>query len=73
MDVVEYFGVHTTFQSDLITQFKEIGDLERLISKKVAAEKINPSSELVKLNVPLNLIESIKEEISKCDNHSFQK
>lgn len=71
LDVVEYFGVHSSLQSDLITQFKEIGDLERLISK-VAAGKINPR-ELVQLKRALNLIESIKEVTSKCDNHSLQK
>ncbi len=71
LDVVEYFGIHSSLQADLINQFKEIGDLERLISK-VAAGKINPR-ELVQLKRALNLIESIKEVTSKCDNHSLQK
>lgn len=71
LDVVQYFGVHSSLQADLIAQFKEIGDLERLISK-VAAGKINPR-ELVQLKRALNIIESIKDATSACDNHSIQK
>jgi len=71
LEVVNYFGTHTTLQNDLIAQFKEIGDLERLISK-VAAGKINPR-ELVQLKRALNLIESIKDVTSVCENHSLQK
>lgn len=71
LEVVHFFSEHTTIQSQLRDQFEEIGDLERLISK-VAAGKINPR-ELVQLKRALNLIESIKEETSKCDNHSLQK
>ena len=71
LDVVEYFGVHSNLQTDLIAQFKEIGDLERLISK-VAAGKINPR-ELVQLKRALNLIESIKASTCACDNFSLQK
>ncbi|MCD6018399.1 MAG: mutS [Bacteroidetes bacterium] len=71
LDVVHYFGVHSNIQSELIAQFKEIGDLERLISK-VAAGKINPR-ELVQLKRALNLIESIKTITSACDNHALQK
>jgi DNA mismatch repair protein MutS len=71
LDVVEYFGVHSNLQTDLIAQFKEIGDLERLISK-VAAGKINPR-ELVQLKRAMNLIESIKASTCLCDNFSLQK
>ena len=71
LEVVNYFGTHTSLQNDLIAQFKEIGDLERLISK-VAAGKINPR-ELVQLKRALNLIESIKAVTSACENHSLQK
>jgi DNA mismatch repair protein MutS len=71
LEVVNYFGTHTSLQNDLIAQFKEIGDLERLISK-VAAGKINPR-ELVQLKRALNLIESIKSVTSTCENHSLQK
>lgn len=71
LEVVNYFMVHRDLQNDLISQFKEIGDLERLISK-VAAGKINPR-ELVQLKRALNLIESIKAVTSVCENHSLQK
>lgn len=71
LEVVNYFMVHRDLQNDLISQFKEIGDLERLISK-VAAGKINPR-ELVQLKRALNLIESIKAVTSLCENHSLQK
>ena len=71
LEVVNYFGTHTSLQNDLIAQFKEIGDLERLISK-VAAGKINPR-ELVQLKRALNLIESIKSVTSACENHFLQK
>lgn len=71
LDVVNYFGVHKELQDQLISQFKEIGDLERLISK-VAAGKINPR-ELVQLKRALNLIESIKALTTACDNHALQK
>ncbi len=71
LDVVEYFSKHASLQSNLISQFKEIGDLERLISK-VAAGKINPR-ELIQLKRALNSIEFIKKETSACDNFSIQK
>ncbi|MES2566711.1 MAG: DNA mismatch repair protein MutS [Bacteroidota bacterium] len=71
LDVVEYFSKHITLQSDLIAQFKEIGDLERLISK-VAAGKINPR-ELVQLKRALNIIEAVKNVTCDCENHSLQK
>jgi DNA mismatch repair protein MutS len=71
LDVVHYFGAHKEIQDKLIVEFKEIGDLERLISK-VAAGKINPR-ELVQLKRALNLIESIKETAAACDNHALQK
>jgi DNA mismatch repair protein MutS len=71
LEVVSFFSEHSSTQTQLRQQFEEIGDLERLISK-VAAGKINPR-ELVQLKRALNLIESIKEETSKCDNHSLQK
>lgn len=71
LDVVSYFGTHGELQAQLSTHFEEIGDLERLISK-VAAGKINPR-ELVQLKRALNLIESVKELIAPCENHSLQK
>jgi DNA mismatch repair protein MutS len=71
LEVVHFFSENATLQSQLRQQFEEIGDLERLISK-VAAGKINPR-ELVQLKRALNLIESIKETTTHCDNHSIKK
>jgi DNA mismatch repair protein MutS len=71
LEVVNYFTTNSSLKSQLRTQFDEIGDLERLISK-VAAGKINPR-ELVQLKRSLTLIESIKQLISPCENHSLKK
>lgn len=71
LEVVNYFGTHNEIQSDLRTQFEEIGDLERLISK-VAAGKINPR-ELVQLKRALTLIDSVKQVTSNCENASLKK
>jgi len=71
LEVVNYFTTNSDLKSQLRTQFDEIGDLERLISK-VAAGKINPR-ELVQLKRSLTLIESIKHFISPCENHSLKK
>ena len=71
LEVVNYFTTNSDLKTLLRTQFDEIGDLERLISK-VAAGKINPR-ELVQLKRSLTLIESIKHVISPCENHSLRK
>lgn len=71
LEVVSYFIEHATKQSELRGLLKEIGDLERLISK-VAAGKINPR-ELVQLKRSLTLIESTKTLIQDCNNKSLQK
>ena len=71
LEVVNYFTTHSDLKSQLRSQFDEIGDLERLISK-VAAGKINPR-ELVQLKRSLTLIESIKHVISPCENHWLKK
>lgn len=71
LDVVSFFGANSELQSQVRNHFEEIGDLERLISK-VAAGKINPR-ELVQLKRALNTIETVKELIGPCDNHSLRK
>ena len=71
LEVVNYFTTNSELKSQLRSQFDEIGDLERLISK-VAAGKINPR-ELVQLKRSLTLIESIKHVISPCENHWLKK
>ncbi len=71
LDVVSFFGANSELQSQVRNHFEEIGDLERLISK-VAAGKINPR-ELVQLKRALNTIETVKELMEPCENHSLQK
>jgi DNA mismatch repair protein MutS len=71
LNVVSFFNENTLIQNELRTQFEEINDLERLISK-VAAGKVNPR-ELVHLKRSLILIEKIKVQISVCNNYSLQK
>jgi DNA mismatch repair protein MutS len=71
LEVVDYYIEHKTQQVELRTILKDIGDLERLISK-VSAGKINPR-ELVQLKRSLTLIEGVKELISNCENKSLKK
>jgi len=71
LDVVSFFGANSELQSQVRNHFEEIGDLERLISK-VAAGKINPR-ELVQLKRALNTIETVKELLEPCENHSLRK
>ena len=71
LEVVNYFTQANELKIALRSQFDEIGDLERLISK-VAAGKINPR-ELVQLKRSLSLIDVIKQSISPCDNSSLKK
>lgn len=71
LEVVNFFTNANELKTELRTNFDEIGDLERLISK-VAAGKINPR-ELVQLKRSLSLIETIKQSISSCDNSSLKK
>jgi len=71
LEVVGYYIEHKAQQLELRTLLKDIGDLERLISK-VSAGKINPR-ELVQLKRSLTLIEGIKELISVSENKSLKK
>src|SRR5690606_29323135 len=47
LDVVEYFNTHRELRDELVREIKQIGDLERLISK-VGLQKANPR-EIVQL------------------------
>ncbi|MBE0649293.1 MAG: DNA mismatch repair protein MutS [Bacteroidales bacterium] len=58
LDMVSYFTSHTEIIEKLKTEFKKIGDLERLISK-VSAFRANPR-ELVHLKDALHSVEEIK-------------
>jgi DNA mismatch repair protein MutS len=62
-EVVQYFLDETTVQQSLLNELKQIGDLERLISK-VALQKVNPR-EIAQLSRSLKSIEAIK---NICEN-----
>jgi DNA mismatch repair protein MutS len=62
LSVVEYFVVHPDEKEQLEDQIRQIGDLERLISK-VAVGRINPR-EVAQLKNALKAIEPVKECIS---------
>ncbi|MCF8228256.1 MAG: DNA mismatch repair protein MutS [Bacteroidales bacterium] len=71
LDIVEYF-IKTAEFSDLIkSNFKIIGDLERIISK-AAFGKVNPR-ELVQLKKALFAVEEVKEACSKAKNPAIRK
>ncbi len=71
LEVVDFFILNKNKQSELRILLKDIGDLERLISK-VSAGKINPR-ELVQLKRSLTLIENIKDQIQDYENKSLKK
>jgi DNA mismatch repair protein MutS len=65
LSVVEYFTKHATEKDELSDQIRQIGDLERIISK-VAVGRINPR-EVVQLRNALRAIEPIKEYAASVD------
>ncbi len=71
LNAVEFFVQQSDYRYELIQLLKEIGDLERLISK-VAAIRVNPR-ELVHLKKSLLVISEIKDKIKNADNSSLQK
>jgi DNA mismatch repair protein MutS len=71
LNAVEYFVRQSENRYETITLLKEVGDLERLISK-VAAMRVNPR-ELVHLKRSLTLISDIKEKIKGSDDPSLRK
>jgi DNA mismatch repair protein MutS len=60
LDIVQYLFDHHEFTDELSDYIKQIGDLERLISK-VAVSRINPR-EVVQLKRALKAIEPLKEK-----------
>jgi DNA mismatch repair protein MutS len=58
LDAVHFFFTNTELKNKINLLLKEVGDLERLISK-VAAARVNPR-ELVQLKRSLNVIEELK-------------
>lgn len=71
LNAVAFFVKQHEHRSELISLLKEIGDIERLISK-VAAFRVNPR-ELVHLKKSLSIISDIKEKIRSSDNPTLQK
>jgi DNA mismatch repair protein MutS len=71
LDAVEYFIQHEDVRSELTALIKEVGDIERLISK-VTAMRVNPR-ELVHVKRSLSVIASLKDKITNSDNATLQK
>ena len=71
LDAVEYFVQNDTKSEELKKYLRQMGDMERLISK-VSLEKANPR-EIVQLNRGLLALEPIKEALSKSGHQSLAK
>ncbi len=71
LEAVNYFVQQTELRNKINLLLKEVGDLERLISK-VAAARVNPR-ELVQLKRSLNVIEQLKSEMANVEPLSLQK
>ena len=71
LDAVEYFIQHSTAADDLRKLIKQMGDLERLISK-VSLEKANPR-EMAQLKRSLRAIGPLKEILNNSGNKALKK
>ncbi len=71
LDVVEYFIHHPELKEQLEEQVRQVGDLERIISK-VAVGRINPR-EVVQLKNALTAIDPICEVCSQTENSTLQR
>ncbi|MBN4049749.1 DNA mismatch repair protein MutS, partial [Bacteroidales bacterium AH-315-N07] len=71
LNVVKYFVEGNDLVTQLTTNIKQIGDIERLISK-VAVARVNPR-ELVHLKRALNAIGPIKDVCTRSSNKHLQK
>ncbi|MCS4228175.1 DNA mismatch repair protein MutS [Sphingobacterium sp. BIGb0165] len=69
LDVVDFFFNDRELRDDLISQIKQVGDLERLISK-IGLQKANPR-EIVQLKRALHAIEKLKELTDRKDAQSL--
>ncbi|MNG59819.1 DNA mismatch repair protein MutS [compost metagenome] len=69
LDVVDFFFNNRELRDDLIGQIKQVGDLERLISK-IGLQKANPR-EIVQLKRALHAIEKLKELTDRKDAQSL--
>ena len=70
-DVVQYFCENHDFKKQLEIHFRQIGDLERLISK-VPLGKINPR-EIVQLKKALYALEQVKAALAETGEPFFEK
>lgn len=71
LDAVDHFVSDADGRQELVSLLKEVGDLERLISK-TAALRVNPR-ELSHLKKSLAIIGEIKEKIGSSQNPTLQK
>ncbi|WP_228488727.1 DNA mismatch repair protein MutS [Prolixibacter sp. SD074] len=71
LDVVEHFVSHPGLKEELEDSLRQIGDLERIISK-VATGRINPR-EVVQLKSSLAAIEPIRNACNQSGNDSLQR
>nr|WP_288809269.1 DNA mismatch repair protein MutS [uncultured Sphingobacterium sp.] len=69
LDVVDFFFSNRELRDELIGQIKQVGDLERLISK-IGLQKANPR-EIVQLKRALHAIEKLKELTDRKDAQSL--
>ncbi|MGQ7868462.1 DNA mismatch repair protein MutS [Sunxiuqinia sp. sy24] len=71
LSVVEYFIQHDKQKEEFSEQIRQIGDLERIISK-VAVGRINPR-EVVQLRTALRAIEPIKDYLGRSDQQVLKR
>lgn len=71
LDVVEYFFRKPEFKDFIEEKLREIGDLERIVSKG-AVGRISPR-ELVQLKAALNAVEPVKNACMNAENESLRR
>lgn len=71
LDAVDYFVSNAQQKKEIEEHIRELGDLERLISK-VAVQRINPR-EVVQLKIALQAIVPIKTLSEKSENKTLEK
>jgi DNA mismatch repair protein MutS len=70
LNVVDYFCQHRDLRDELIHEIKQVGDLERLISK-IGLQKANPR-EIIQLKRALYAIEKLKELTNVAESESLR-
>jgi DNA mismatch repair protein MutS len=71
LDVVEFFLKHPETKENLEDHLRQIGDLERLVSK-VAVGRINPR-EMVHVKNALNAIVPVKQDCTDAENETLNR